>query len=270
VPPLAISNAPGFSFVDPVNAPFSWPKSSFSRISLGSAAQFSAKKGLTLGVQSTCDQFLAGARLAEDQDAGSGRRDRIDDAVHLAHGLGRSGQLRIVRESFELGRQHPVPFTDRVFIKRLGDERFEAVQLLRGERLLDIVVGATLHRLDCRPNRGLARDDDAFRGDVPELQFFEQGQSIHAGHFQIGQDEAEPLARQPAERLLAVGHDLDVVFQIGQDRAQPSSDRWLIISDQDTRWRHTGRRRQVGNVTFAHCERCRIAPTLRCARVSQA
>jgi len=45
VPLLAISNAPGFSFVDPVNAPFSWPNSSFSRISLGSAAQLRAKNG---------------------------------------------------------------------------------------------------------------------------------------------------------------------------------------------------------------------------------
>jgi hypothetical protein len=45
VPPLAISNAPGFSLVEPVKAPFSWPNSSFSRISLGSAAQLSAKNG---------------------------------------------------------------------------------------------------------------------------------------------------------------------------------------------------------------------------------
>ena len=45
VPPLDISKAPAFSFVEPVKAPFSWPNSSFSRISLGSAAQLSAKNG---------------------------------------------------------------------------------------------------------------------------------------------------------------------------------------------------------------------------------
>ena len=45
VPPSAISKAPGFSFTEPVNAPFSWPKSSFSRMSFGSAAQLSGKKG---------------------------------------------------------------------------------------------------------------------------------------------------------------------------------------------------------------------------------
>jgi hypothetical protein len=45
VPPLAISKAPGFSFVEPVKAPFSWPNSSFSRISFGRAAQFRAKNG---------------------------------------------------------------------------------------------------------------------------------------------------------------------------------------------------------------------------------
>ena len=45
VPPLAISKAPAFSLVEPVNAPFSWPNSSFSRISFGSAAQLRAKNG---------------------------------------------------------------------------------------------------------------------------------------------------------------------------------------------------------------------------------
>ena len=45
VPPSAISNAPGFSLTEPVNAPFSCPNSSFSRMSLGSAAQLSAKNG---------------------------------------------------------------------------------------------------------------------------------------------------------------------------------------------------------------------------------
>ena len=45
VPPEAISKAPGFSLVEPVKAPFSWPNSSFSRISFGSAAQLRAKKG---------------------------------------------------------------------------------------------------------------------------------------------------------------------------------------------------------------------------------
>ena len=45
VPPSASSKQPAFSFRLPVKAPFSWPKSSFSRMSLGKAAQFTATKG---------------------------------------------------------------------------------------------------------------------------------------------------------------------------------------------------------------------------------
>ena len=58
--------------VAPVNAPFSWPNSSLSRISSGIAAQFSAKNGpfaRSLSNAARGDELLSGARLAEDQDA---------------------------------------------------------------------------------------------------------------------------------------------------------------------------------------------------------
>ena len=45
MPPSASSKHPAFSLMAPVKAPFSWPNSSFSRMSFGSAAQFSAKNG---------------------------------------------------------------------------------------------------------------------------------------------------------------------------------------------------------------------------------
>ena len=45
MPPSASSKQPGFSLRAPVKAPFSWPKSSFSRISRGKAAQLMATKG---------------------------------------------------------------------------------------------------------------------------------------------------------------------------------------------------------------------------------
>ena len=46
MPLSANSNLPGFSLVAPVKAPRSWPKSSLSRSSLGSAAQLILTKGL--------------------------------------------------------------------------------------------------------------------------------------------------------------------------------------------------------------------------------
>ena len=44
VPPFARSNLPMWRSTAPVNAPFSWPKSSLSIYDAGSAAQFTATK----------------------------------------------------------------------------------------------------------------------------------------------------------------------------------------------------------------------------------
>ena len=45
MPPLASSKRPRFTPVAPVKAPFSWPKSSLSRIDSGRAAQLTATNG---------------------------------------------------------------------------------------------------------------------------------------------------------------------------------------------------------------------------------
>src|SRR5882724_4909891 len=54
VPLSASSNLPGFSLVAPVNAPRSWPKSSDSSSSLGSAAQLIFTNGLPRRGERSC------------------------------------------------------------------------------------------------------------------------------------------------------------------------------------------------------------------------
>ena len=78
-----------FTPMAPVNAPFSWPKSSLSsRVSV-SAAQLMATNGLsargTVPVHGARDQFLAGAALATDQHRrvrACDARDAVEERTH--------------------------------------------------------------------------------------------------------------------------------------------------------------------------------------------
>ena len=67
----------------PVNAPFSWPKSSLSSSSAGSAAQLTLTNGRSLRgralVDGARDQLLADAALAADQHGDVAVGDLLDD-----------------------------------------------------------------------------------------------------------------------------------------------------------------------------------------------
>ena len=73
----------------PVKAPFSWPNSSLSSSSAGSAAQFTFTNGLLLArralVDGARDQLLADAALAADQHGDVAVGDLLDDERDLAH-----------------------------------------------------------------------------------------------------------------------------------------------------------------------------------------
>jgi hypothetical protein len=80
VPPSASSNLPRRAEVAPVNDPFSCPNSSLSISSVGIAAQFTFTNGPSangLGVDVRGQQFLAGARFADQQHARIGARGQV-------------------------------------------------------------------------------------------------------------------------------------------------------------------------------------------------
>ena len=93
------------------------------------------------------DELLPGTGLAEDQDRCARRRDRINNLIYGAHFLGLTCQLVVVRERLELGGQLPILLSNRVLLDRLRYECLETIELLRVERLLDVVVRTLAHRL---------------------------------------------------------------------------------------------------------------------------
>ena len=103
VPPSASSNLPGFSLVAPVKAPRSWPKSSLSSSSPGSAAQLILTKGLPRRGERAWivarETSLPTPRLAADQHRHVGVGDAVDHVPDGQHG--RAGGDEVLR--------HPAP-----------------------------------------------------------------------------------------------------------------------------------------------------------------
>jgi hypothetical protein len=138
-----------------------------------------------------------------------------------------------VGESLQLRGELAILLPDLVLVERLGDERLEAVQLLGVERLLDVVVGALLHRLYGGIHRGLTGDDDALGGNLPLLQLAQQREAVEPRHLQVGEYDAVPVHGELVERLLAVGDDLDAVARVLEDRAEASGDRGFVVRDEN-------------------------------------
>src|SRR4051794_13163168 len=85
VPPSACSKRPMRCLSAPVNAPFSWPKSSDSRRFSCSAAQFTLTKfrdAQRVVVRRARDELLAGPRFAANEHGRIALRDLLDDVEH--------------------------------------------------------------------------------------------------------------------------------------------------------------------------------------------
>ena len=118
-------------------------------------------------------QLLAGAALADDQDAGVGDRGAGDLAPQLldrrrgAEDLGLAAQVGLERGHLAL---------EGLVLQGVVDRLQEA---LAAERLLDEVVDAEPQRLDRLADRGLARDDD---GGGEALRRHQPPHQVDAAH----------------------------------------------------------------------------------------
>ena len=139
----------------PVKAPFSWPNSSLSSSSAGSAAQLTLTNGRSFArralVDRARDELLADAALAADQHRDVAVGDLLDDLRDRSH-LGavapernaRSWSSLSCRRSSVISRHQP-GLLDRALDRGVERDLAEALGIVR---LDDVVGGAEADRLD--------------------------------------------------------------------------------------------------------------------------
>ena len=106
-------------------------------------------------MQTARDQFLAGAALALNQNGAIGVRDLIDQVIDELHFRAGADDILEAIAIFKLLAEINILAQRRLVIERPLHRHLQFVDL---ERLRDVVVGAHLHRLDRRLDRGVGGD----------------------------------------------------------------------------------------------------------------
>ena len=176
------------------------------------------------------DELLAGARLAADQHRRVALRHLLHDAEHALQRAARADDavevvdvvLRVA-EVVELVAHAPE-------LERLLDLDLHLLDL---ERLLHVVEGADLHRLDRRAHRSeRGHQDDGGRG-MEGLGRLEHLEAVAAAHLEVAQDDVEVALVQPLDGRVAVGRLVELVAGLGERPDQPPPQGVVIVCNQD-------------------------------------
>ena len=207
MPVSACSNLPIRVVAAPVNAPRSWPKSSLSSSSAGSAAQLTLTNGRLRRVErwwmARDDQLLADAALAADQHGDVAVGDLLDHRGDPAHLLAVTPDrailvvAQLLPEVEELG--HEAVLLDRVLDRNVERDLPETFRIVR----LDDVVGrAEADRFDDRRGLVPAREHDDLRLGAGGFERPQRGEAVETGHHDVEQDRR--LAPRSASSMRAV------------------------------------------------------------------
>ena len=214
VPPSACSNRPTRRSLAPVNAPFSWPKSSLSRSCGLSAAQWTATKRPLRSaevVQRVGDEFLARAALALDEHGRARRGDLADRVEHVLHRRRRAdeGVQALAGAAFDLLAQFGVLALDHAAAQGAAHEDFQPVEV---QRLGDEIVRPALHRGDGGVHRAVGGHHDAHRRRGHLQRPVDERHAVLAAQAQVGQEQIDALALQDRERAGHVAGRVDLQF----------------------------------------------------------
>ena len=240
--PSASSNRPTRSWRASVKAPLTWPKSSLSKTPSDTPPALivtidrdGARRD---AVQRPCDETLAGAVLAGDEDVGVRRADAGDDLEDGLHrrgvgdetGHGRRRRRIALCASSRSARRMARPSSTCVLDDRL--------QPLVVPRLLDEVAGAPAHRFDGEVHRTPRRHHHHRQRRVELLDLLQQVEPLGArrGVARVVQIDQHRVVLALAER----GHDrrrrLDGVDQIAvglEQQPERLEDVTLVIGDEE-------------------------------------
>ncbi len=176
------------------------------------------------------DQLLAGAGLALDEHRALGPRDvpdQLEDLVHpgvLADDVVEAVVLlQLLPEREDLVLQGSL-------LEGAVDHQSQIGRVV--DRLGEEVVGAEAHRLDDAVDRAEGRRDDD-RHEHPAVDHLaDQVHAAHAGHPQVGHQDAVIGLAQLGERFLAAGDRLDIQLVGGKELHQVAAAVRIVINDE--------------------------------------
>ena len=168
--------------------------------------------------------------LAGDQHVARRRRharDPLEDVLHP-----RTSAQQVVVGVFLL---EPAPqvghFVDQPAIfQRLVHHNFEPHAV---DRLLDQVVGAQLHRLDRRLDRGIPGHHDDRHRQLALADLADQLQPADPGQAKVGQHQRAGVFHQPFQRSRAVGGDRDLPVGMGEQLRELLADQLAVFHHKD-------------------------------------
>ena len=241
MPPSACSNLPIRVVAAPVNAPFSWPNSSLSSSSVGSAAQFTLTSGLfrrgerwwiardtsslptplspristVTSLSATCSITVAIVRICS---AVAPEQERA--VLVVAQLLAQLGQLR----------DEPV-LLDGVLDRHVERDLAEALGVVG---LDDVVGGAEAHRFDDRRGLLAAREHDGLRLRARGLERAQRREAVQAGHHHVEQHDVGRI-RLPdgGEQFVAARVGPRVVAAEREERPEVVGESRVVVDDRD-------------------------------------
>ena len=175
-------------------------------------------------------QLLAGPRLAGDQDRAGRRGDPLDAGEDLHHLPAPSQQVVVGVAPAEPVAQVGDLVDQPAILEGLVDQQ---LQPLGVDRLLDEVVGAQLHRLDGRLDRGVGRHHDRRHRQVAVANLADQVEPADAGQSQVGDDERIRPLDQPFQGGRPLAGHADLAFGRGEELRELLADQLAVVDHED-------------------------------------
>ena len=175
------------------------------------------------------DQFLARAGFAANEHRRVALRHLLDEVEHALQGGARADDL-VELVDVLLRAAEVVEFVlQPLHLERLLDLDFHLLDL---ERLLHVVEGADLHRLDRRVDVAECGHQDDGRRGVHRPRRAQHVHAVAAAHLQVAQYDIEVALVQALDRGIAIGGLLDLVSRICQTARQTAAQRIVIVRNE--------------------------------------
>jgi hypothetical protein len=180
-------------------------------------------------MQQPGNDLLAGTGRPGDEHAAAGRGDALE---RLANGGNRRRRAEQLHFAAQPGPQLFVLPLEAGLVEHLAHPHQQVVGL---ERLLDVVVGAQLHRGERRLVVAVAADHHDRQSRVIAPDDFEQLQAVELAALQpdIENDETRPPLGDCLQGRLAVGSLSCLIVFVRQNAADEHSNIGFIIDDED-------------------------------------